>query len=216
MGIHTKLLGLGKGSKKIEWMMPYIAKRRVLDLGCAGEDEVYRFTDNWLHGHLASAADYCMGLDSNEEVVKLMTEHGYNVILGDAQSFSIERECDVVVAADILEHLDDWKGFFKSVRKALKDEGYLLLCVPNPWFFLRFLRCVLKGDGGSHPQHTAWFCCETITGLLNRNGFGIEEIKFGSSEPIFYKVSYFRPVLFHTSIFVAARKKRIEEPKGRN
>jgi SAM-dependent methyltransferase len=206
MKFYAKLLGLGEGDKKIEWLLPYIRGQKVLDLGCAGESEAEQLKDNWVHGHLAAQSNYCLGLDQNEPMIKLIDSRGYNVVAGDAQDFELEESFDIVVAADVLEHLHDWKGFFHSVRRALKKDGLLLLTVPNAWFFLRFLRCLLKGDGGVHADHVAWFCSGSIRELLERYDFEVVELKFGSTEPIFYRLELCWPVLSHTSIFVAARK----------
>lgn len=203
--IYAKLLGLGKGNKKIEWIIPYVKGCSVLDLGCVQEKGAH-LKNNWLHAYLASEADYCLGLDHDKQEIQKLNSYGYNIIYGDAQEFTLQQSFDVVVAADILEHLQDWKGFFLSVRGALKEGGRLIITVPNPWFFIKFIRCVWKGDGGVHPEHVAWFCSGSIEELLRRYRFQIEELQFGSSEPIFYKLCFFRPVLFHTSIFIVARK----------
>jgi len=205
MKFYARLLRLAQGRKKIEWLLPYVKGRRVLDLGCAGE-EVLNFGDNWLHGHLAAAAEECLGLDHNEKAVFSLLKKGYQVIHSDVQNFTMDRSFDVVVAGDILEHLEDLKGFFESVKRALKDNGYLLVTTPNPWFILRFVRCWLKGDGGVNPDHVQWFCRGSIRELLRRYGFVIEKLEFGSSEPIFYYFFFLPPSLRHTSIFVVARK----------
>jgi SAM-dependent methyltransferase len=212
MKLYAKLLRLGKGNKKIEWIIPYVKGLRVLDLGCAGEGEGAYLRDNWLHARLVAAADSCVGLDHNEEAIKNIKSRGYNAVSGDAQDFISEQSFDVVVAADVLEHLHDFKGFFASLRQCLKEDGRLIITTPNPWFFLRFMRCIVKRDGGVNPDHVVWFCAGSIRELLNRYGFDIEELQFGSSEPIFYKLGFFSPVLFHTSLFVAARKKPIYSP----
>lgn len=206
MKFYARILGAGKGNKKIEWIIPYVRNKSILDIGCAGEGDVAHLKDNWLHAYLAAKADYCLGIDHNEQTVKLIRSMGYDAIVGDAQGFLIARQFDVVVAADILEHLHDLKGFFNSVNKALKSDGILLLTTPNAWFFLRFLRCIIKGDGGDNPDHVTWFSSACIVELLRRYGFEVDDLRFGSSEPLFYRLAFFRPVLFHTSIFVAARK----------
>jgi SAM-dependent methyltransferase len=203
--LFARLLGLGAGNKKVEWMIPYVKGCSVLDLGCVQGKGAY-LKANWLHAQLASAANYCIGLDLDEQEIQKIKSYGYNMIFGDAQDITLNEFVDVVVAADILEHLHDWKGFFVGVRGALKEHGRLIITIPNPWFFLRFIRCLLKGDAGVHPEHVAWFCSGTIGELLKRYGFGIEDLQYGSGEPIFYRLGVIRPILFHTSIFVVANK----------
>lgn len=206
MKLYARLLGLGQGYKKIEWLLPYVQGRLVLDVGCAGGGKEAHLKDNWLHGHLVTTSQECVGLDHNKETTLFLRENGYKVFTADAQNFNLKRCFDVVVAGDLLEHLEDLKGFFTSVRRVLKNNGYLLITTPNPWFLSRFLRCWFKGDGGVNPDHVHWFCPGSIRELLRRYGFEIEKLEFGSSEPIFYYFFFLPPVLRHTSIFVAALK----------
>jgi 2-polyprenyl-3-methyl-5-hydroxy-6-metoxy-1,4-benzoquinol methylase len=207
MKLYARILGLGEGSRKIDWILPFVKGRNVLDIGCGGMHDLSYQEDNWLHRHIVGVAQRCVGIENNNRIVENLKSIGYDVILGDAQKFTVDELYDVIVAGDVIEHLEDIKGFFISVREALKDDGYLILTTPNPWFFLRFLRCLLKGSGGAEPDHAFWLCTETLRNLLKRYGFEIEKMEFGSSEPIFYRIGSFRPGLFHTSIFVAARKK---------
>ena len=208
MGFFSKLLGLGEGTKKIKWINQYVKNRNVLDIGCCGEGEMAYLKDNWVHGHIKSVASNCTGLDLNEKEINRLAFLGYNVIVGNAQDFNLTNSFDVVVAADILEHLEDMKGFFVSVDRVLNEDGYLIITTPNPWFLLIIFNCIFKGYAYVNPDHVTWFCASTIRELLLRYGYTIEKLDYGSSESILYHVGFFRPILFHTSIFIAAKKKR--------
>lgn len=52
MNLWARLLKFGKGSKKIEWILPFVRNRTVLDIGCAGMDELAYKANNWLHHHI--------------------------------------------------------------------------------------------------------------------------------------------------------------------
>jgi 2-polyprenyl-3-methyl-5-hydroxy-6-metoxy-1,4-benzoquinol methylase len=208
MGFFSKLFGLGGGTKKIEWINQYVKNRHVLDIGCCGEGEKAYLKDNWLHGHIKSVAGHCTGLDLNEKAINHLASLGYDVIAGNAQEFNLDNSFDVVVAADILEHLEDMKGFFASVSRVLSEDGYLIITTPNPWFLFIIINCIFKGYAYVNSDHVTWFCVSTVRELLSRYGYTIEKFEYGSSEPIFYRLGFFRPILFHTSIFIAAKKKR--------
>lgn len=207
MKLYGRLLGLGEGSKKVDWILPYVRGLDVLDIGCASMSDLEYQNNNWLHRHIRNTARHCIGIDHNARVIDNLKKLGYDVILGDAQDFSTSQQFDVVVAGDVIEHLENIKGFFTCVRRALKDKGILLLTTPNPWFFIRFIRCLVKGGGGTNPDHVLWLCADTLKQLLERYAFEVHKIEFGSMEPIFYRLPFFPPVLAHTSIFVAAIKK---------
>jgi SAM-dependent methyltransferase len=206
MKLYAKLLGIGEGKEKITWINQFIKGKSVLDLGCVDEQEDAFKKDNWLHKNIKEHAEVCVGIDSNEIAIEKLRLLGYHIYTGDVQNFDLKRKFDVIVAADILEHLDDFKGFFRCVHNALIENGLLIITTPNPWFFLRFVRAIIKGDPGCNLDHVAWFCQGTLRELLRRNGFTIETIDYGSSEKIFYNFEKFRKLLFHTSIFCAARK----------
>jgi 2-polyprenyl-3-methyl-5-hydroxy-6-metoxy-1,4-benzoquinol methylase len=206
MKYYAKLIGLGKGKKKIEWITQFTKGHSVLDIGCIGSDIDGYKQDNWLHKFIKENSKECIGIDNNTKQVHDLQSQGYSIVEADAQHFDIQRKFDIIVAADILEHLDDLKGFFKSVHNALHNYGCLIITTPNPWFFLRFLRCILTGDAGNNPDHVAWFCERCLKELFNRNGFAVEIMEYGSTEPFFYKIGKYRKALFHTSIFCVARK----------
>jgi len=209
MKLYARILGIGEGSEKVKWIIPFVKGKSVLDLGCVDEKEDAFKDDNWLHKNLSKHAEVCIGIDSNEAAINQLSLLGYQIYPGDVQNFDLNRKFDVIVAADILEHLDDLKGFFRCVHNALSDEGLLIITTPNPWFFLRFIRGIIKGDPGCNVNHVTWFCQQTLKELLKRNGFMVGKMTYGSSEALFYKIGRFRQLFFHTSIFCVAQKSAV-------
>ncbi|MEZ5148798.1 MAG: class I SAM-dependent methyltransferase [Bacteroidales bacterium] len=192
--------------KKREYFLPYIQGKVVLDIGCAGEGDKPWETDNWFHKYIAEAAGYCVGIDHNERKVNAIREMGYNVVAVKAQGIELDRQFEVVCAFDVLEHIEDPKSFFLNVQKLLKDDGRLLLSFPNPFFFMRTLRAVFKGDGNIANDHVVWYCNGTIKSMLDRYGFKIEKITHGSGEPRLYKFIFLPKIIRHTSVYVVVNK----------
>ena len=207
--IASFLTGVGAGDKKkIEFIIPYVQNKDVLDIGCAEagiEDSPYTKED-WIHKHINSASKYCLGIDMDTVMVKTISKLGYNIIVGDAQNFKLEKKFDVVCALDVIEHIEDVKGFLTSASNALKPDGKLILTTPNPWFYVRFIRCFFRGDGGAHPEHVHWFCNTTIIELLRRYDYKVEKLVFGSGEPRLYRNKFLPQSLRHTSIWIVAHK----------
>lgn len=203
-GTLIRFFAKGDNGRKAEWILPHVEGRKVLDVGCVGEKSIPQHRDEWLHGKLERAASECIGIDRNEKEVRELQSQGHNIVLADAQNFQMDRKFDLVVACDVLEHLHDPKGFFDSVGKVLKEEGQLLITVPNPWFFGRFLRCFLKGSAGVNSDHVCWFCEQTLSEMLRRNGYEITRIELGSGETFCYRLFFMPKVLRHTSIWAIA------------
>lgn len=203
---YYEFLKLGRGHNKTDWIIPYIKGKNVLHIGCTGHNTYpCEEEENWLHGIVAREAGDCVGLDINKELINNLNKMNYKCIYGDAQNFSLDKKYDVILAPDVIEHLHDYKGFFTCIRTHLVDDGILLITTPQPWFFLRFLRCLIKGDAGFHQEHTLWFCRHTLEEMLHRYKFTIVHIEYGSQESIFYKLFFLIKILRHTSIFLAAR-----------
>ena len=192
--------------EKIKFFTPYVKGKKVIDIGCAGEGEKPFKKSDWVHKHISEAAEHCVGVDHNEKTVKELVELGYNIVLADAQGLNVDGKYDIVCAFDVIEHVEDLTSFFGNVDSLLDESGKLLISVPNPWFFQRFIRCFIKRDVGVNPDHVYWFCEWTITELLRRYGYSVERLEYGSGEPRYYSYWLLPKILRHTSIFLVAVK----------
>ena len=86
-------------------------------------------------------------------------------------------------AGELIEHLDDFHGFLQSARRHLRPGGRLVLTTPNAFYMGNFLYR-WGGHGQVHPEHTCWFCEDTLRALLERNGFSAVDISFtGHTSP---------------------------------
>jgi SAM-dependent methyltransferase len=152
--------------ERYEAVKPFIAGASVLDVGCASRHA----RPDWLHGLLARDVADLVGIDLNEAVVEKLKADGYDVRLADARAFDLKRRFDVVFAGEIIEHLDDVRGFLASVRRHLADEGRFVLTTPNAFYVGNFVYR-FGGRGRVHPEHTAWYCEDTLRRVLDVNGF---------------------------------------------
>jgi 2-polyprenyl-3-methyl-5-hydroxy-6-metoxy-1,4-benzoquinol methylase len=101
---------------------------RFLDIGCGSGYALTRF--------LGKAGDYVMGIDMYLPNIEYAEEHfkrpGLHFFCMDAQELSNAGEVfDVVVMADILEHLEDPASVLKIAVELLATDGKLLVTVPN-------------------------------------------------------------------------------------
>jgi len=145
----------------------------VLDVGCASRHG----RDDWLHGLLSRDAATVAGIDINAAVVRELQAAGHDVQVADAQDFDLQRRFEVVLAGEIIEHLDNVHGFLASVRRHLAPGGRLVLTTPNAFYVANFVYR-LGGHARVHPQHTAWYCDSTLRRVLKTNGFDRVEITY--------------------------------------
>ena len=171
----------GEGSlrDRFEIIRPLLGSGSVLDLGCASR---YGRSD-WLHGLLAAKVSDLVGIDINSVTVEKLQAEGFDVRLADAREFDLGRRFDAVFAGELIEHLDDVRGFLTNVHRHLEPGGRLVLTTPNAFYVGNFVYR-FGGHGQVHPEHTCWYCEDTLRRVLEVNGFSKVEIMFaGHTSP---------------------------------
>ncbi len=164
---------------RFDVVAPLIRGEAILDVGCASR---YGRSD-WLHGLMVSQFPDVVGIDINEETIGALRTEGFEVHVADAQDFDLHRTFDTVFAGEIIEHLDNVHGFLTSVRRHLKPGGQLVLTTPNVFYVGGFVYR-WGGHGQVHPEHTCWFCEDTLRRVLEVNGYSRVEISFsGHTSP---------------------------------
>ena len=97
--------------------------RHLLEIGCGAGGNL-RFLLNYYR---------CTGLDIAPEAVRHSRERVSCPILeGDFRELSPElfHDVDVVLLADVLEHLEDDRGFLREIIQRLPPGGFVLMTVP--------------------------------------------------------------------------------------
>lgn len=162
---------------RAEAIKEYVANKSVLDLGVVQHSAENISKPTWLHQYIANVASDCVGVDLEADGVKALAELGYNVLCADVQSLNLNCTYDVVVAGELIEHLNDFGGFLTSVNKHLTDDGRLLLTTPNS-LFIGYSLAAMVGKLEIHKQHTCWFDEVTLSQLLERFGFYVEKVTY--------------------------------------
>jgi SAM-dependent methyltransferase len=168
-----------------EQMLVEFAKgRRVVHVGFVDErrmeDKLAR--GRWLHARLDEVASSLVGLDVSEEGVARAREQGFDAYTVDAQSAdAVEalglRPAEVVIAGEVIEHLDAPGPFLGTMHKLVDADGVLVLTTPNAYRLLNFL-APATGVELIHPDHTAWHSPHTLRNLLERNGWDVEGMAY--------------------------------------
>src|SRR6476469_1175877 len=109
--------------------------RRVLHLGCLDWPIQRERLANgtWLHGKLTEVAAELVGIDLASEAISEVQSQGYghNIHIGDAEHLdevaSRFGRFDVVVAGELIEHLNNAGLFLESAKTVLGPDGRLLI-----------------------------------------------------------------------------------------
>lgn len=160
--------------------------RSVLHLGCASSPEDMNFearARHSLHGELTRIADV-VGVDIDVDAVNAYRNRGLfnNIIAGDIEKLAAVplplKDYNLVLLADVVEHLSNPGLAFDGIRELLSsaNEGILVVTTPNAFGLLNFLRYVV-GRFREAPDHVSVFNVEGLTQLLVKHGFVVVEAK---------------------------------------
>jgi hypothetical protein len=84
---------------------------------------------------------------------------------------------EVVIAGEVIEHLDAPGPFLRGLHPLVADGGVLALTTPNAHRLLSFL-APLTGAEYIHGDHTGWHSPQTLRTLLHHSGWHVEDIAY--------------------------------------
>ena len=102
----------------------------------------------------AAGFDRTVGFDSSPEALTLAAARGIESRLwriGEEPCPAAESEFNVVVAADIIEHIIDTDAFLCELWRVLHADGLLILTTPNLAFWISRLRLLMGKPPWSYP-----------------------------------------------------------------
>lgn len=91
-----------------------------------------------------------------------------------------EKYFDIIVLADVLEHLINPAAVLQKLSNVLKDDGVLLFCMPNACHYSILYTLAIKqnfhyADSGILDRtHLRFFCKKNIRQLFTANGFAFD------------------------------------------
>jgi SAM-dependent methyltransferase len=131
--------------------------KRVLDAGCGA---------GYGSAELAGQADSVIGADLAAEAVDFARAH-YGLPNLAFEQASCERlphpdgSFDLVVAFEVIEHLEGWREFLLEARRVLAPGGQLIVSTPNRLYYTES-----RGIQGANPFHVHEFDFEEFRGAL--------------------------------------------------
>jgi 2-polyprenyl-3-methyl-5-hydroxy-6-metoxy-1,4-benzoquinol methylase len=160
----------GRISKLLQCRPP----SRILDLGCSS---------GLLSERLRLMGHHVTGVDVNElEDVTERTNSFFRADLNEGIPSEVGSGFDVVLAADVLEHVVNPGVLMSQVRDILSPHGTALFCVPNiahwyPRFRSTFGMFDYDQRGILDSTHLRFFTRHSLAKLVERRGFAIRRIE---------------------------------------
>jgi len=200
---------------------PYVRGKSVLDIGCVDfrPGGVRKYKSTGLHIFLKEHAARLKGVDLDEDGAKAMQEEGYDVVAANAERMDLKERFECIVAGEVIEHLSNPGLFLDNVGRHLADGGTLVITTSNAFSIGNFYRILRGGGIKVHGEHTCWYDPLTLSHLLSRYSFEVEDVSFSNKSrwylrKNFYKLKYqvpkffswFRPYFSGTIIAVARKR----------
>jgi SAM-dependent methyltransferase len=150
-------------------------RTKILEIGCSGGP--------LLKSLLSQGYSYIYGIDNSREAIRLCKRRGLkNVFLMDGvkPNFNSE-EFDLIIASDVLEHIQDDEKAVKEWKRILKRDGVIICFVP-----------ALKALWSKHDEaneHRRRYTKKDLENIFAKNDFKI------------IKSSYWNIILFLPTFF---------------
>ena len=122
--------------------------KRVLDAGCGA---------GYGSQELAQAAEQVIGVDVAAEAISFARAHYQQPNLRFEQASCIalpyaDSSFDLMVAFEVIEHLENWREFLREARRVLAPSGQLIVSTPNKLYYTES-----RGAQGANPFHVHEF-----------------------------------------------------------
>jgi SAM-dependent methyltransferase len=176
----TEAILRGKGARPVdrrELILRTCAGRDVLD--CGAIQHSWRMSvenPGWLHAAVREVARSCVGVDFLVDDVRELHERGYDMRFGNVLTDPPPGQFDVVVAGDIIEHLEDPGVFLRYIADALRPDGVAVITTPSAFYIGQWWTLLAKGRPAISPEHSVLFDPFTFIKLVDRSPLEVVEL----------------------------------------
>jgi SAM-dependent methyltransferase len=169
---------------RIPYLVSLAREQRTIHVGFvdSGCWDFHDRFDAWLHGHLAASAASLVGVDVDGAGVAEARRRGFEAHIADCTNpaavaaLGIEPG-DLVVAGEVIEHLDNPGGFLAGLHVLVKPGGRLVLTTPNASGLLNAGAAATASREVNHPDHVVLYSCFTLSNILARHGWEVDEVR---------------------------------------
>jgi O-antigen biosynthesis protein len=107
-----------------------------------------------------------IGLDISFETLKFAKENFStdNILYINSSADSLPFSSaifDIVISFEVIEHLENYKGYLAEIKRILKDDGILILSTPN------VVKHLDRKENGEQNFHVHEFCFQDFKSLLS-------------------------------------------------
>ena len=149
---------------------------KILEVGAAYGETLYYLKQNGI-------AAEAVGVDIFEDTKNKQNYKPLDrFIFGDIEKIELpeyNQYFDLILLPDVLEHLFEPKSVLETLKKYLKEDGKIIISMPNIRYYSALYKIVFKGDfkyeesGIFDYTHVRFYCRKNIQELLETAGYTI-------------------------------------------
>lgn len=155
------------------------AGRSVVHIGCADWPYTQRRleTGMLLHEDLSNVASRLVGIDISQEAVDILSEHrsDWDLRVYDSSFEGADETFDVIVAAEVIEHVANVGGFLEDLHRYASSNTELVITTPNAYSFKGAVRAWVNREY-AHPDHVVIFSEKVLSQVLLAHGWEVQEV----------------------------------------
>jgi len=149
---------------------------KILEVGAAYGETLYYLKQNGIAAEV-------VGVDIFEDTKNKQNYKPLDrFIFGDIEKIELPeyiQHFDLILLPDVLEHLFEPKSVLGTLKKYLKEDGKIIVSMPNIRYYSALYKIVFKGDfkyeesGIFDYTHVRFYCRKNIQGLLETAGYKV-------------------------------------------
>ncbi len=161
---------------RYDFIRSFCRGKRVIHLGCADWPFTERRikSNSLLHEAIDGVAASLVGVDLASEGLALMRDHNpkWDLYLKDATQFESDEPFDVIIASELIEHIDCPGNLLRGIRQWATPSSQLVITTPNGYSLKGAIRAMANSEY-AHPDHVVAFTTKTLEALHKRTGWKV-------------------------------------------
>jgi 2-polyprenyl-3-methyl-5-hydroxy-6-metoxy-1,4-benzoquinol methylase len=174
--------------QRLEYIKDACRGKKVLHLGCTNYPYTVEAIESnaLLHIELEKIAASVYGFDFDRKGIEILEKNGsknlYQADLEKLEDVPLDETFDVIIAGEMIEHLDNPGLFMRGIKRFMNRETRLIITTINAYCGMRFWQYFLRGKNGAnepvHPDHVAYYSYSTLSLVIKRENLAIEDFLF--------------------------------------
>lgn len=157
----------------------------VLDIGSTGQHHHYS-----LWNFLKNQTQKLTGID-------VVGSEDSRIVVGNMEEYDFDKQFEVIVAGDVIEHVGNQLRFLENVAKHLRSDGVFILTTPNAKWPTVFLK--------PNPTHVLWHDIHTLRYVLKLSGLEIIDWRYYFGNKYQYPI-WHRPLVWRQGLLAVCKK----------